>query len=32
MEGQVIRMKLLKRMMYGKAGFALLPQRFLHRI
>jgi transposase len=24
--------KLIKRMMYGKAGFALLRQRILHRI
>lgn len=31
-EGQVTRIKLLKRMMYGKAGFALLRQRVLHRI
>jgi transposase len=31
-EGQVTRMKLIKRMMYGKAGFALLRQRVLHRI
>jgi hypothetical protein len=26
------RIKLIKRMMYGKAGFALLRQRVLHRI
>ncbi len=31
-EGQVTRIKLMKRMMYGKAGFALLRQRVLHRI
>jgi transposase len=31
-EGQVTRMKLIKRMMYGKAGFPLLRQRVLHRI
>jgi len=31
-EGQVTRMKLIKRMMYGKAGFALLRQRVLNRI
>jgi transposase len=31
-EGQVTRIKLIKRMMYGKAGFALLRQRVLHRI
>jgi transposase len=31
-EGHVTRIKLLKRMMYGKAGFALLRQRVLHRI
>ena len=31
-EGHVTRVKLIKRMMYGKAGFALLPQRVLHRI
>ena len=30
-EGQVTRMKLIKRMMYGRAGFALLRQRVLHR-
>jgi len=28
----VTRVKLIKRMMYGKAGFALLRQRILHRI
>jgi len=31
-EGQVTRIKLIRRMMYGKAGFALLRQRVLHRI
>ena len=31
-EGQVTRMKLIKRMIYGKAGFTLLRQRVLHRI
>ena len=31
-EGQVTRIKLIKRMMFGKAGFALLRQRVLHRI
>ena len=31
-EGQVTRIKLIKRMMYGKAGFALLRQRVLHRL
>jgi transposase len=31
-EGQVTRIKLIKRMMYGKAGFALLRQRVMHRI
>ncbi|GLV55839.1 hypothetical protein KDH_26830 [Dictyobacter sp. S3.2.2.5] len=30
--GQVTRLKLIKRQMYGKAGFALLRQRVLHRI
>ncbi len=30
-EGQVTRIKLLKRMMFGRAGFALLRQRVLHR-
>jgi transposase len=29
-EGQVTRIKLIKRMMYGRAGFALLRQRVLH--
>lgn len=31
-EGHVTRIKLIKRMMYGKAGFSLLRQRILHRI
>lgn len=31
-EGHVTRIKLIKRMMYGKAEFALLRQRVLHRI
>jgi transposase len=31
-EGQVTRIKLIKRMMYGRAGFALLRQRVLHRV
>ncbi len=30
-EGQVTRIKLIKRMMYGRAGFGLLRQRVLHR-
>jgi len=30
-EGQVTRIKLMKRMMYGRAGFPLLRQRVLHR-
>ncbi len=30
-EGQVTRIKLIKRMMYGRAGFAMLRQRVLHR-
>jgi len=30
-EGQVTRIKLIKRIMYGRAGFALLRQRVLHR-
>jgi transposase len=29
-EGQVTRLKLLKRQGYGRAGFALLRQRLLH--
>lgn len=29
-EGQVNRLKCLKRQMYGRAGFALLRQRVLH--
>jgi transposase len=31
-EGQVTKIKLIKRMMYGRAGFALLRQRVLHHI
>jgi transposase len=31
-EGQITRVKLVKRQMYGRAGFALLRQRVLHRI
>lgn len=31
-EGQVTRMKLMKRMMFGRAGFALLRQRILQRL
>ena len=31
-EGHVTRIKLIKRMMYGKAGFALLRQRVLHSL
>jgi len=31
-EGKVNKLKLIKRMIYGKAGFALLRQRVLHRI
>jgi len=31
-EGQVTRIKLIKRMMYGRAGFALLRQRVLHHL
>ncbi len=30
-EGQGTRIKLIKRMMFGRAGFALLRQRVLHR-
>ncbi len=29
-EGQVTKLKLIKRTMYGRAGFALLRQRVLH--
>jgi transposase len=29
-EGQIHRLKLLKRQSYGRAGFALLRQRVLH--
>ena len=31
-EGQVTKLKLIKRQMYGKAGFALLRQRILHAL
>jgi transposase len=31
-EGQVTKLKLIKRQMYGKAGFALLRQRVLHAL
>jgi transposase len=31
-EGQVTKIKLIKRQMYGKAGFALLRQRVLHAL
>jgi len=31
-EGQVNKLKLLKRMMYGRAGFPLLRQRVLHAL
>jgi transposase len=31
-EGQVTRIKLMKRMMFGRAGFALLRQRVLHAL
>jgi len=31
-EGQITRLKLIKRQMYGRAGFRLLRQRVLHRI
>lgn len=30
-EGQVTRIKLIKRMMYGRAGLPLLRERVLHR-
>jgi transposase len=29
-EGQIHRLKLLKRQMYGRAGFAVLRNRVLH--
>lgn len=29
-EGQITKLKLIKRMMYGRAGFPLLRQRVLH--
>jgi len=31
-EGQVNKLKLLKRTMYGRAGFSLLRQRVLHAL
>jgi transposase len=31
-EGHVTKLKLIKRQMYGKAGFALLRQRVLHAL
>lgn len=31
-EGQVTKLKLIKRTMYGRAGFALLRQRMLHAV
>ena len=31
-EGHVTKLKLIKRQMYGKAGFALLRQRILHAL
>jgi len=31
-EGQVTKIKLIKRLMYGRAGFALLRQRVLHHL
>jgi transposase len=31
-EGQVTRLKLIKRQMYGKAGFPLLRKRVLHAV
>ena len=31
-EGQVTRIKLIKRMMFGRAGFELLRQRVLHAL
>jgi transposase len=31
-EGQVTRLKLIKRTMYGRAGFPLLRQRVLHAV
>ncbi len=31
-EGQVTKIKLIKRMMYGRAAFPLLPQRVLHAL
>jgi transposase len=31
-EGKVNKLKLIKRMMFGRAGFALLRQRVLHAL
>jgi transposase len=31
-EGHVTKLKLIKRTMYGRAGFALLRQRVLHAV
>ena len=31
-EGQVHRLKMLKRQMYGRAGFTLLRARVLHKV
>jgi hypothetical protein len=31
-EGQITKLKLIKRTMYGRAGFALLRQRVLHTV
>jgi transposase len=31
-EGHVTKLKLIKRQMYGKAGFALLRQQVLHAL
>jgi len=31
-EGQITKLKLIKRQMYGRAGFALLRQRMLHAV
>lgn len=31
-EGQITKLKLLKRTMYGRAGFPLLRQRVLHAL
>jgi transposase len=31
-EGQITKLKLIKRTMYGRAGFPLLRQRVLHAL